>query len=240
MKIFAVTQKGPNKAENEDRIIVGNSVLVDGAAVFEMEYGLLAIADGVGGCNAGAVASQFVAERICNLSDITPEAMEKINRDLLLQSEQNPEQAGMATTLSGVLLSDSKAQLFSVGNARVYMVCGGKYLKQLTIDDTTLQYLLSSGQLSEKEVEVFDRKNEITACFGGGNSNLFRIKVQELAPIAAPVLITSDGIHDTLSIDEMEEILAEFGISEKTCEVMIASARAQGSCDDASILLGGI
>ena len=56
MKIIAVSQKGMNKIENEDRIVVGKSILAGGALTSDMECGLVAIADGVGGNNAGSVA----------------------------------------------------------------------------------------------------------------------------------------------------------------------------------------
>lgn len=238
MKIIAVTQKGINKKENEDRIVVGKFVLTAGMQSCEMESGFLAIADGVGGNNAGAVASDFVANKICTLTEITVEMLQSINTELLALSVEKPEYSGMATTLSGILLNAGKACLFSVGNTRVYLLRGGKYLKQLTIDDTTLNYLLEKGQLTPEETEGFDRKNEITACFGGGSADLFKIKLSNMESITCPILLTSDGIHDFLSIDQMEDIIGEYGFTEAACEEMISKARKMGSCDDTSIVLG--
>lgn len=240
MKVIAVTQKGIDKTENEDRIVVGKSILAEGTLFAEIENGILAVADGVGGRNAGSVASHFVADKICFLSDVTMEKLQRINEELMLLSTENAKQNGMATTLSGVLFSDCKARLFSIGNTRVYLLQSGKYLKQLTVDDTTLSYLLSTGQLTAEEACKFDRKNEITACFGGGTTELFKIKLANIDTNGAPIMITSDGIHDYLTVDQMEDIIDEFGLSEKACKEMINTARENGSCDDISIVLGDV
>jgi serine/threonine protein phosphatase PrpC len=240
MDIIAITRKGLNKTENEDRIVVGKSILAGGTLFAEIDDGILAVADGVGGQNAGAVASHFVANKVCALTDITVEGMQAINNELLSLSTKNDEQKGMATTLSGILISDGKACLFSIGNTRVYILQSGKYLKQLTVDDTTLNYLLTAGQLTAEEAENFDRRNEITACFGGGTADLFKIKISKIDYLGAAVMITSDGIHDYITIDQMEDIIDKFGLTEKSCEEMIDVARKNGSFDDISIVLGCI
>lgn len=238
MKIIANTQKGIGKIENEDRIVVGESVLAGGIQSCEFESGFLAIADGVGGNNAGAVASHFVANKICRLTEVTVEILQTINAELLALSVEKPEYNGMATTLSGILLDAGKSYLFSIGNTRVYLLQGGKYLKQLTVDDTTLNYLLETGQLTPEETESSDRKNELTACFGGGRADLFKIKFSNMESVTCPILLTSDGIHDYLSIDQMEDIIGEYGLTEMACGEMISKARKMGSCDDVSIVLG--
>lgn len=238
MKIIAMTQKGPAKEKNEDRIIVGRSVVAEGNLTTEIANGCIAIADGVGGNNAGYVASHFVANSLAKSKNITVELLAGINAELLELAKSKEEYQGMATTLSGIELSQEQICLFSIGNTRIYTVQSGKYLKQLTTDDTTLNYLLATGRLKQKEAESFDRKNEITACFGGGTADLFKITLDVIESLNSPVLITSDGIHDHLSIDQMEDIIAEYGLSSASCEKMIGAARNSGSIDDISILLG--
>ena len=240
MKVIAITQKGPYKNENEDRIVVGKSVISSGTFITDFSNGVIAIADGVGGNNAGAVASHFVAGKITDTEDLTIQKLSDINRELLNISFEKNEYKGMATTFSGVQILSENTNLFNIGNSRVYLLQGGKYLKQITKDDTTLNYLLATGQLSSDEAENFDRKNEITACFGGGNENYFKMRVEPISTIVSPIMITSDGVHDYLSIDEMEDILDQFGLSVATAEEMIARARAKGSLDDASIILGEV
>lgn len=240
MNIIAVTQKGVNKIENEDRIIIGKSIVASGTFCSYFDSGIIAVADGVGGHNAGSYASHFVANSICNLNEITAEKMTFINNELLLNSETDESKKGMATTLSGVFIANGKTQLFGIGNTRVFLLQSRKYLKQITTDDTTLSYLLATGQLSPEDAENFERKNEITACFGGGSADLFKIKISNIDPLSAPIMITSDGIHDYLSIDQMEDIIEECGLCEKACFSLIEAARQNGSIDDASVVIGGI
>lgn len=240
MNVIAVTQKGLNKTENEDRIIIGKTIFANGTLFSEISDGVLAVADGVGGHNAGAIASHFVSNKLCHLKEISVDLLRAINDELFAISETTAGQKGMATTLSGVCIGDSNTQLFSIGNTRVYLLQSRKYLKQLTTDDTTLNYLIATGQLSSEDAKTFERKNEITACFGGGSSDLFKVKVSHIKPLTAPIMITSDGIHDYLSVDQMEEIIEEHGLSENACVELIKAARNNGSVDDASVVLGGV
>lgn len=240
MNIVAVTQKGVNKVENEDRIIIGKSIIAGGLFQTQISSGIIAVADGVGGNNAGAVASHFVANRLTDLESVSVETLTKVNDELLELSFSNAGYENMATTLSGISIFGENAYLFSIGNTRVYLLQSGKYLKQLTTDDTTMNYLLATGRLSAEEVETFDRKNEIMACFGGGDSHLFRIKCREIDSLISAFMMTSDGIHDYISVDQMEDIIAEHGLTTETCETMISAARAGGSHDDVSIVLATV
>ena len=148
MNITAITQKGPNKAENEDRIIVGKNMIAEGIFQTQLVNGIVAIADGVGGNNAGAVASHYVAKQLTTLNTVSHNELTRINEELLSLSSKCSAYENMATTLSGVAFHNGITQVFSIGNTRVYLLQGSKYLKQLTTDDTTLNYLLATGQLS--------------------------------------------------------------------------------------------
>lgn len=240
MNVIAVTKKGLNKTENEDRVIVGKSIVAGGTLYSEIDNGIIAVADGVGGHNAGAVASHFISNKLCCLKEICVDQLRAINDELISVSETMEGLKGMATTLSGLLCTEGKPTLFSIGNTRVYLFQSRKYLKQLTTDDTTLNYLLATGQLSPEDADAFERKNEITACFGGGSADLFKAKVTYIEPLAAPIMITSDGIHDYLSVDEMEDIIEQNGLTETSCNELIKVARRNGSLDDVSIIFGGV
>ncbi len=239
MNIIAITQKGPNKAENEDRIILGKNIIAEGIFQTQLANGIIAVADGVGGNNAGAVASHYVAQQLSTLNTVSENELTRINEELLSLSLECSSCENMATTLSGVASFNGVTQLFSIGNTRIYLLQGRKYLKQLTTDDTTLNYLLATGQLSPEEAKTFDRKNEITACFGGA-AHLFKMKFSTIESLSSPIIMTSDGIHDYISIDLMEDIIAENGITVSACQAMITAARDAGSKDDISIVIGEI
>lgn len=237
MKVFAMTQKGKLKCKNEDRIIINKSILSSGALCDKTEKGIFAVADGVGGNNAGAVASHFLANKLCILEKISVETLSRINDELIDYSEKHSELNGMATTLSGIQVNEENIVIFHTGNTRVYQIRGEHYLKQLTSDDTTVNYLLYTGNITEKEAKESDKKNEITACYGGGNKKLLKVDIQSFDCRRTCFLLSSDGIHDFVSIDEMEDIIHTYGISLKACDKFISVARANGSDDDASILI---
>ena len=83
MNIIAVTQKGPQKIENEDRVVVNKTILSSGVLQTDFTGGILAVADGVGGNNAGAVASHFVAMKLTYLAEPSEAALTAINQALL-------------------------------------------------------------------------------------------------------------------------------------------------------------
>ena len=236
MKIYAATQKGVQKTQNEDRIALNHEILAAGTYECECAEGFVAIADGVGGNNAGAVASQFVAEDL-GKCDHTIENLTETNRKLIERSRIDEALAGMATTLALVDFTDDSAKITYVGNTRVYAVVNGKYLKQLTRDDTTLEYLLATGQLDSFTAESFERKNEITACFGADNPALLKLK-QIDASGQDTLIITSDGIHDHVSIDEMEDIYCAADDKMEFCKKLIEQAVENGSVDDMSVVIG--
>ena len=238
MNIIAVTQKGPQKIENEDRVVVNKTILSSGVLQTDFTEGILAVADGVGGNNAGAVASHFVAMKLTSLSEPSEAALTAINQALLEESSKDQGLAGMATTLSAVYITE-KVSMYHVGNTRVYSLQNGKYLKQLSSDDTKVNYLLATGQLTPEEAETYDKRNVITACMGGGKEEYFQLKVSDISEINAPAfLMTSDGVHEYVSMDEIEDTLDELGFTAAACSKIIEIAGANGSTDDASILLG--
>lgn len=233
MKIYAATQKGVQKARNEDRVVLNQNILTVGIYECECTEGFVAVADGVGGNNAGVVASQFVAEEL-GKCDHTIKNLTEINRKLIERSRADEAFAGMATTLAMVDFTEDSAKITYVGNTRVYVVVNGKYLKQLTRDDTTLEYLLATGQLDSFTAESFERKNEITACFGADNPALLKLKQIDASGLDA-LILTSDGIHDYVSLDEMEDIYCTENDRVKFCKKLIEQARKNGSMDDMSI-----
>lgn len=235
MKIYAATQKGVQKAQNEDRVVLNQNILSMGIHECECTEGFVAVADGVGGNNAGAVASQFVAEEL-GKCDHTIKNLTEINWKLIERSRADEAFAGMATTLAMVDFTEDSAKITYVGNTRVYAIVNGKYLKQLTRDDTTLEYLLATGQLDSFTVESFERKNEITACFGAGSPALLKLKQIDISG-QDTLIVTSDGIHDYVSIDEMEDIYCAADDKVEFCKKLIDQAVENGSVDDASVMV---
>lgn len=228
MKISAVTLCGAGKAKSEDRVLVGGKILCN--EHYYVEYDLpvaVGVADGVGGNAGGGRAAQFVCERL-SAAELTEENAAEINNELISLAWKTPGFEAMGTTFSGVVGN----KILHIGNTRVYSVQGG-YLKQLTSDMTTYNYLRSIGRLEESEQ---CSRSEITACFGGGRRSLFRPQLLDFTP-AGTVVITSDGVHDYLEADVMESILAQSTDDLSACKTISEKAKNSGSEDDVSVVL---
>ncbi len=240
MKVYLQSQKGNSKEANEDRILVGVNVFSDQEAVCFIDHGHVLLADGVGGNNAGAVAAFQVCKKMSEVAELTSETFSKINEHLFSMGTANENYRNMATTATGVLFSSAEeATSYHVGNTRLYAIQAGEYLKQLTSDDTVVEYLIRTGKLTEEEAVNYPARNEITSCFGGGKSSLLRIKVDRIDLTQyRQLLLTCDGIHDYLTVDEMEDILAhcDEDWSKAICE-LIAHAHKKGSPDDCSAII---
>lgn len=241
MRIYAMTEKGEHN-ENEDRILINGRVISDG--FFETESNgkiTICIADGVGGNNAGAVASTFVCKSLKSIDSINKDYLIDINNQLIEKSISNSSFNGMATTLSGICIDDAIANIFHIGNTRIY-VFQGSYIKQITEDHTSVNWLVKTGKLSIKEAEAYDKRNEITACFGGGNHALINSLVFkencEAIFNSKRIVMTSDGIHEYVSANELEMYLSNRNIDVmRVCRKIIDTAKANGSSDDKSIVI---
>lgn len=227
MKISAVTRCGSGKNNSEDRILIGSRILCNEEFTGEVPPCVIGIADGVGGNAGGDIAAQFVCER---LSECAPDmdSFAGVNAALLEFARKTPGKETMASTFSGIFPG---GRALHIGNTRIYAVQGG-YLKQLTEDMTTYNYLRSLGRFEEAEN---CRRSEITACFGGGSSSFFMPRASDVS--AGRVLITSDGVHDHISADIIEDILSGAESDISACREIVRAAVEHGSEDDISVIM---
>lgn len=157
------------------------------------------------------------------------------NKELLYYASLNPGKENMATTLTGMIATSESCFMFHVGNARVYGL-QGNYLKQFTEDQTTYQWLLNMGQIESAEK---CNKNEITHCLGGGNKQYgcaVFVKENKALNMYKRLLLTSDGIHEYVSIDELEDFMAG-EVSERTMKLLLGKASENGSLDDKTVIV---
>ena len=140
---------------------------------------------------------------------------------------QDPDD--LAATFSGIFPG---GMLLHIGNTRICAVQGG-YLKQLTVDMTTRNYLASLGRSEEAE---HCNSSEITACFGGGRESFYAPVIFEI-PLTGALLMTSDGVHDHVTTDDLESIISNAGSDPDVLRGMISRALECGSEDDLSAVL---
>ena len=235
--IYIASQTGINHEVCEDAVLVGTEILSGSSGTLGVpEEGFVCVADGVGGNNGGAQASRFVLSALAALQtseESLREALVRINSNLIEDAKTTHEAANMATTLTGFYRFSTRYQLIHIGNTRAY-IRQGQYLKQITPDHTTYNWLKSSGQ---QEAAEGCNKNEITNCFGGANEALLsKLVVTDLPPFSLMV-ITSDGVHEYVDLDTLEDILNSEGSYDDKCEAMLNEATKNGSEDDMTIVV---
>ena len=234
--IYVASYAGEGKNISEDSVIVGSDIVTNAYQEFPMlQKGFVCVADGVGGNKAGEIASSFVLQSLIsyNGTDDLKAFIQSVNQNLIQKSMESTEYEKMATTLSGVYLNEEIAFLIHVGNTRVYLG-QGQYLKQLTDDHTVYRLLHASGKTEEAE-----RCNQsaITNCLGGGDVKYAdRLSISPL-PAFNRLLLTSDGIHEYISIDDMETILNDSTPEGDKCKRIVQYARRNGSKDDMTVVI---
>lgn len=242
MKAYAYSEVGVGKTECEDAILFSEAVI--SGAYYEKEIslpGIFAIADGVGSNAGGAMASRFVLNELRKMTytrsnpDELMTKVSKINEKLLQYAGQTQGKEKMATTLSVFFLSEEDNAIVHIGNTRIYAL-QGNYIKQITEDQTTYQWLINRGQFQSIEA---CNKSEIMYCMGGGAKSLFQGAVvveSRIMNLCKRILLTTDGIHDYVTIEELEDLLLN-SVDEKALKNIVARARENGSEDDKSIVV---
>ena len=143
MQVYWSTIKGTDKAESEDRVLVGQRISFEETSQAVIDHGFVAVADGVGGNYGGADAASFVCQSASTIDQPSKILFQRINH-LLIEKSSSNYAYNMATTFSGIYMVPGKADLvvFHVGNTRIYAIQAEKYLRQITEDDTVVQCLI--------------------------------------------------------------------------------------------------
>lgn len=238
LQSFSITEIGLARNNNEDVFL-------------EMpEHAFFALADGMGGHNAGEVAAK---EAILNLSKeienlplssvwLLPPLISQIQRAVCSAntwvyhlSQKNTQLSGMGTTLSCFLIHRNSLLFAHVGDSRLYFFRDHN-LSQLTEDHSLRAQLMKKGQLSQEEARTFPKKNVVTKALG---------TTQELIPDVGTLSIQSqdifflcsDGLSDYLSDPEMEEILKRDLEIEETSKTLLRAALEKGGRDNITIVM---
>jgi len=236
------SEHGRTKTASDDSALIGHQIINDDVGVIEFQTpGWICLCDGVGGNAGGQEASLFVTEALSKTH--VPQSVEEvkalfidINNRLLAQAQNTADHKMMATTATALFLSDESVYLAHIGNTRLYTKRGA-FIQQLTVDQTTYQWLLDHGNVAAAEA---CNRSEITGAMGGGKPDLITsIAVEQLfeRKIPSTILLTSDGIHEYLSQDEIEDILEADESMLSRAKMLCDSALDKGSDDDRSVII---
>ncbi len=239
MLVKGLVKIGNNKQSCDDTALIGTSIINNENVSYVGDIYIIGVADGVGGNAGGKEASLFLTEKLSKISGVTDEydiksSLYAINKSLIKYALDNGK-PNMATTFTGLVFVNGRYFLMHIGNTRLY-IRQGSYLKQITQDHTMQQWLINHGQ-----IEAADNcnKNEITSCFGGGNEELLKeLVVKEVFEngLSNLLLLTSDGIHDYIDIDTIEEIVNSNN-DEYIIDELVKESEKNGSVDDKTVII---
>lgn len=235
MKISSATSVGKIRAVNEDSYFV--SEIGSGGAV------LAIVADGMGGHNAGEIAS---AEAVNTLKssittadnttkDVLLTAIQCANNAIYKMSKQTPSMHGMGTTITACVISENTVTAAQVGDSRLYLIKDNE-ITQITKDHSLVEMLIESGSITKEDAKTHPQKNVITRALGTNNSveaDVYEFKVGE----DDVLLLCSDGLVNMVEDEKILSMITECHDFENLADKLIAEAEDAGGHDNITVVL---
>lgn len=224
----------------------------DAAGYFESKNNipLMMVCDGIGGHNAGDVASSMALMTIGQaweksyFEDMEEayqwlvKKIEEANDVILSRSTQYADLYGMGTTLVAACVIGNQLMIANVGDSRAYVLRNFQ-LKQLTEDQSLVNALLKSGEITPEEAEHHPNKNIVTQSLGVTSAveiDFVRMTVKE----EDILLLCSDGLSDMLSLEEIRNVLNHYSDLEQQVEKAVQAANESGGRDNITVAIAKI
>jgi protein phosphatase len=249
IRFAEVTDTGMVREHNEDAI----GSLPD--------IGLMVLADGMGGYNAGEVASGIAVQTITKLAAeganrearaevdadtglmrqtiVLRDAVARANKIIYQTAQSQAECEGMGTTLVAGMFYDNRISLAHVGDSRAYRL-RGEHFEQLTMDHSLLQELVDRGFYSEEEAQRSTNRNYVTRALGVEPS--VEVEVQEYDVEPGDIyLLCSDGLPDMVEDEDIHLTIRTFNASlDVVGEQLVQLSNDHGGRDNVSIMLAQV
>lgn len=235
IKAWGKTDVGLKREINQDSILVDNRL------------GLYIVADGMGGHKGGEVASAIAVKTAKEIVEENSKKKAFAPRDLLLHiyrqaserihyksSIENPELAGMGTTMVLSLMNNDTLYVGNVGDSRCYLF-KDKFLWQMTEDHSLVNEQLRAGVISESEIDMMVGKNVITRSVGYEREVRVDIFQKKISP-GEKLLLCSDGLSGMVS-DAIIEDICRKNHGQECVEECITTAKEAGGDDNISVIL---
>lgn len=239
--ITGLTDPGRMREQNEDNIAMAPAA------------GLVVVADGMGGHRAGEVASRLAVEAIQRhvvntLAEagtnsngsievaLVRDAIQRANHAIFEHARENPDYAGMGSTVVVALFYDDKLCVGHVGDSRLYRF-RDTILEQVTEDHSVVQELVSRGLVTAEEARLSVGKNLVTRALGIDPEVEADISEHDVYDDDI-YLLCSDGVNDVLADGDIEMMLTEHGRDlQATVQHMVNTANERGGPDNISVIL---
>ncbi len=234
------TDPGLARENNEDSV------------TYDAPTSLTVLADGMGGYNAGEVASgmatAFIRSEMSRwLSQVGKTAnarevrraleicVDNANRSIFNAANSNPQYAGMGTTLVLGVCHEARLMVGHIGDSRCYRMRGAEFA-QITKDHSLLQEQMDAGLITPEQAATSLNKNLVTRALGVEDTVLLEVNEHRVEP-GDVYLMCSDGLSDMVDDAGIAQIMLDTGTLEQKGVALIAAANAAGGRDNISVLL---
>jgi len=200
-----------------------------------------AVADGMGGAQAGEVASRIAADAFDERpGDGTPEQQlarvaTEANRRIFELAQEDSSRSGMGTTLTGLLVHDEEVAIVHVGDSRAYLFRDGA-LRQLTRDHSLVEELRRQGRLTPEEAEEHPQRSIITRALGPEREVELDVHTHR-ARSGDVYMVCSDGLTSMVREDRVREILASRDSLQGVVDALVAEANEMGGRDNITVVM---
>ena len=237
MFIKCKTDKGMVRVKNEDYVLSFRS----------SKYTLLIVADGMGGHNAGEIASSLAATTIRDFifenyqkyedkEELLRDAIVKSNTIVFEKQIADEELKGMGTTTTCCIICNENLYLGHVGDSRAYFI-DKDGIRKITVDHSYVQELIKNGSITEEEALNHPKRNLVTRAVGSEQTVIVDTKTEKIQS-ADIVLICSDGLTTYVNNDELYEIVLS-GKADAV-EELVKLANERGGSDNISVIIAGL
>jgi len=224
----ATTDTGRKRRRNEDAYVVAPP--------------LFAVADGMGGAQAGEVASRLAAAALedtdpgsLSAPDRVESLIQEANRRVHERSTADPSTSGMGTTMTVAIVEGSTVTIGHVGDSRAYLVRDGR-LEQLTEDHSLVNELLKSGKLTPEEAVTHPQRSVITRAVGTDpdvDVDSFTIDAHD----GDVFLLCSDGLTDMVDDEDILDVAASYGHDlDRVTKSLVSAANRGGGEDNITVV----
>jgi PPM family protein phosphatase len=235
LKYAALSDVGLVRSNNQDSGYAGPHLVV--------------VADGMGGHAGGDVASSLAVAALAPLDGeshrpdealaLLESSIDAARLDLVERSEQNPELAGMGTTVTALLRSGNTLAMAHLGDSRAYLLRDG-YLNQVTTDHTFVQHLVDTGRITPEEAEYHPQRNVVMRVLGDFDVDLTPdMSVREARP-GDRWLLCSDGLSGFVSLETLEQTMISVEDTDECAERLLHLALRAGSTDNVTVVLADV
>jgi len=207
------------------------------------ELGLYLVADGMGGAQAGEMASKLAAETVLEVVQGSPEtgtallerAFQEANRRVRERAAGDRSLQGMGTTLVAVLENHNRLEVASVGDSRCYLF-QNNMLGAVTVDQSWVQEVGRPLNIDAEHLKNHPMRNLLTMAIGTVSS--LRVHTYSLPRRSGmQLLLSSDGLHSVVSEKTIAEALSSEQSLEAKCHYLIEAARQAGGPDNITVVL---